>query len=105
MKSGLLAAVGYNPEKQILAVEFASGAIFHYAGIPADLVQRFVEAESLGKFYTLQIRGKFQGEKMTGPCANCGAQGWVGETCTDCGTAAYIPAVRKPAPSSEAAHG
>lgn len=106
--SSLLSAVGYNREKQILAVEFSSGAIFHYAGVPPDLFQAFIESESYGRYYSQHIRGKFQGEKMTGPCPNCGASGWVGERCADCGTAEYVASPRRAEPvppKAEAPHG
>ena len=106
--SSLLAAIGYNREKQILAVEFSSGVIFHYAGVGPDLWQAFLESPSQGRYYSQHIRGKFQGEKMTGPCANCGASGWIGERCADCGTAEYIASPRRPDPAppkEEVPHG
>jgi hypothetical protein len=85
--SSNLEAIGYNPHKRILAVQFAkTGIIFHYAGIENALMNRFLEAESFGKFYSQNIRGRFEAERMTGPCEKCGAEGWVGDTCDDCGT-------------------
>ena len=87
--SSNIAAFGYDTEKQILAIEFKSGAIFHYAGINLQLATDLYCAPSRGSFYAKHIRGKFQGRKMTGPCPNCGATGWIGETCTDCGTATF----------------
>lgn len=91
-----LAAIGYNPQKRILAVQFATtGIIFHYADIPQQLMAEFAGAESFGRFYGERIRGKFQGERMTGPCANCGAEGWIGDDCDDCGTAKHAAAPRK----------
>lgn len=88
--SSNLAAVGYNEAKRILAIEFKSGAIYHYAGVPEEVAGEFAVAESRGKFYAAHIKGKYQGQKMTGPCPNCGDSGWIGETCQDCGTAEYI---------------
>lgn len=87
--SSNLAAIGYNPAKQILAVEFKSGAIFHYAGVTPALRMNLMAAESRGSFFAREIRGKFQGEKMTGPCLDCGATGWIGERCEDCGCSTY----------------
>lgn len=95
-----LGAIGYNPHKCILAVQFAkTGIVFHYAGITNELMKRFLEAESFGKFYGKEIRGKFTGQRMTGPCAKCGAEGWAGDTCEDCGTAKYqeVPYIPKEA--------
>jgi hypothetical protein len=85
--SSNLAAYGYDGPKQILAVEFKGGDIFHYAGVPLEVALAFLQAESKGSFYAQQIRGKYQGQKMTGHCPACGALGWVGDRCEDCGTA------------------
>jgi hypothetical protein len=88
--SSNLAAVGYDPVRRILAVEFrSSGAIFHYAGLPDGLYTEFRMAPSLGSFFARNIKGKYQAAKMTGPCPNCGGTGWIGATCEDCGTASY----------------
>jgi hypothetical protein len=87
--SSNLAAFGYDADRKILAIQFKSGAIYHYAGIDLLLANELYGAESRGSFYAKNIRGKFQGERMTGPCANCGDEGWVGDKCTDCGTAVY----------------
>lgn len=87
--SSNLAAIGYNPHKRILAVEFKSGAIFHFAGISETVYQQLLEAPSRGSYFHKEIRGKFQGEKMTGPCLDCGDTGWIGEQCGDCGCSPY----------------
>lgn len=90
VQSSNLAAIGYNDVKQILAVQFRSGAIFHYAPVSEDLFRAFCQAPSLGTFYAKEIRGKVSGQKMTGTCPKCGAMGWIGETCTDCGCAVVL---------------
>lgn len=102
--SSNLAAVGYNPAKQILAVQFAkSGIIIHYAPVPPELAADLGAAESKGAFYAKHIRGKIQGERMTMPCPNCNDEGWIGETCSDCGTAQYTAVPYTPKPKGGAA--
>jgi hypothetical protein len=95
--SSNLAAIGYDPQKKILAVQFRSGAIFHYAGVSLETATAFYAAESKGKHFAHAIRGLYQGEKMTGPCPKCGDTGWVGDRCEDCGCAAYVATPRKEA--------
>lgn len=90
LASSNLSASGYDSHKQILAVQFKGGAIYHYAGVPLDVAVDFHEAPSKGRYYGTTIRGKFQGHKMTGPCGSCGAHGWVGDTCDDCGTNVFL---------------
>lgn len=96
VESSNLSALGYDERKQIAAVRFKSGEIFHYAGIDRVMMQDWLDALSKGQFYSLHVRGKFQGQKMTGHCPKCGAMGWVGEGCDDCGCATYAEDVRKP---------
>lgn len=90
VESSNLGAVGYDPQRRILAVQFAKTAtIFHYASVSQELVAELMTAESKGKVYASKIRGKFSGMRMTGPCRNCGLEGWVGDDCEDCGTAQH----------------
>ena len=89
VESSSLAAIGYDEPRRILAVMFHGGAIFHYAGVPKRHVEQLIGAESIGRYFHEHIRGRFQAEKMTGPCPNCGDCGWIGDRCQDCGTASY----------------
>lgn len=84
-----LAKLGYDGTTRTLAVEFRNGTIVHYFGIDPDAVQKLFGAESKGAYYAKEIRGKYQGQRMTGPCEKCGANGWIGDTCVDCGCGAY----------------
>lgn len=89
--SQVFSAIGHNPQKQILALKFRSGAIHHYAGVSADQFVEFASAESLGSHFSKQIKNRHQAERMTGTCPNCAAKhGWLGEVCSDCGTANYV---------------
>lgn len=97
VESSMVSMAGYNPVKKILAIEFAkSGTIKHYAGVSEELSDEFFRAESKGRFLSSRVFNKFEVERMTGPCPNCGIEGWIGEPCTDCGTADYAPAPEKP---------
>jgi hypothetical protein len=87
--SSNLAAVGYHDTKRILAVQFKSGDIYHYANVSPATMILFYRSGSRGAFYAKEIRGKFSGEKMTGACPDCGAHGWVGDRCEDCGRSTY----------------
>lgn len=84
VSSSNIQAIGFDDEKKILAVQFHSGAIFHYAGVEPDLALDLVNADSIGRFYTKNIKGKFTGAKMTGPCSACEAEGYLGQPCA-CG--------------------
>lgn len=90
VESSNIAAIGYDAARSILAVQFkGKGDIYHYAAVPVPVAQRLYGAPSIGRFYTDEIKGKFTGQRMTGPCVKCGDTGWDGERCTDCGCADY----------------
>ena len=90
--SSTIHAVGYDPDKQILAVQFKRGDIWHYAEVPPATQQALVTAESLGRYFGSSIRGKFPARKMTGTCPQCGHKpGWIGDSCTNCGRLDYEP--------------
>src|SRR3954468_10948189 len=91
LESSNIASAGYDSGKQILAIEFKSGAVYHYAPFTLEQLGEFYSAESKGRFYATHIKGKIAGEKMTGDCPKCGAtNGYLGETCDDCGCAVYV---------------
>jgi hypothetical protein len=88
-----LAAIGYDAGKQILSVQFTNGEIINYGSVDLGTALNLEAAESKGKFYATQIRGKFPGRRMTGPCPQCSAEGWIGDLCV-CGTASYEEKLR-----------
>jgi len=99
IESSLVSMAGYNQAKRILAIEFAkTGTIKHYAGVSESVADAFFDAASHGRFLTSFIFNKFQVERMTGPCPHCGSEGWLGDTCDDCGTADYAPVPEKAKP-------
>lgn len=88
--SSHIASVGYSPERRVLAVEFKSGAIFHYADVPQEFATDFYLSESKGKFFNKHIRGGLVGQKMTGPCSVCRVQGIINTDCA-CGNGRHYP--------------
>lgn len=89
VESSNISSRGYDLERQVLAVTFKSGDVWHYGSVPAKLAEEFFAAESAGRFYVANIKGKFSAEKMTGPCSKCGDTGIVGTKCVECGCADY----------------
>ncbi len=91
--SSNIKSIGY--EGGVCVVEFSSGDIFAYT-MPTEAFESFAAAESKGKYFAAHIRGKVSGSKLTGQCPKCGsAPEFIGETCSDCGTAKAVPVVSK----------
>ena len=50
-----------------LRVEFKSDKIYEYKKVPKSVYTDFMNADSLGKFFTLNIKNKFVTEKLESP--------------------------------------
>lgn len=59
LKSSNIHSISYNAEDQNLEVGFNSGKLYLYHNVPEELHQQFLAAESKGKFFKQNIRGKF----------------------------------------------
>lgn len=57
-------AIGH--DGQHMEVEFHSGRVYRYPDFPADAHAQFVGAESIGKHFNAEIRGKYSHIDVTG---------------------------------------
>lgn len=91
VSSSNLEALGFDPDRKRAAVQFKNGKIIYYAGISQEVMTTWYGSPSLGKYYAQNIRGKYQGELMTGECPKCGdGPGFGGDKCESCGCAEYV---------------
>ena len=61
--SSNIESIGYNVVNQELEVEFKSGGIYNYHGVPQDVWADLMAAESKGRFLAANIKGKFGTDK------------------------------------------
>jgi KTSC domain len=59
LKSTSLTAATYQDQTALLELEFRSGAIYRYMGVPAQTYQELLRAESKGRYFNQQIRNRF----------------------------------------------
>lgn len=57
----------YWPQFARLDVEFLSGVIWVYSDVPADLAARLAIADSPGRLFAAEVKGRFKAEKATEP--------------------------------------
>lgn len=57
--SSQIAAHGYDPATQTLAVQFKSGGTYHYSGVPAEVYAGMQQAESAGRFLHQAVKGQY----------------------------------------------
>ncbi len=59
VESTTLATIAYDDARGILRLEFRSGAIYHYFGVPPAVHEALWQASSKGAYFNHAIRGHF----------------------------------------------
>ena len=59
VESTTLATVAYDRARGLLQLEFRSGAIYQYFGVPAAVHEALLGAPSKGSYFNRFIRGRF----------------------------------------------
>jgi hypothetical protein len=62
VSSSNIKAVGYDAPAKALHIDFNSGSYIH-AGVPSEIHSGLMSAESKGKYYHANIKGKFEATK------------------------------------------
>lgn len=57
--SSMFQGIGHDPVANELTVRMKNGKVYKYAGVNAEAFEAFANAESLGKHFAANIRGKF----------------------------------------------
>jgi hypothetical protein len=63
--SSELRSVGHDEESLLLEVEFNSGGVYRYFGVPRDLYLNLMAAESKGRFFNEWIRERHYYQRVT----------------------------------------
>lgn len=53
-----IVSVGYNPETKNLFVEFKGGRVYKYSGVPAEIHDKLMKANSHGRFFNRKVKDK-----------------------------------------------
>jgi hypothetical protein len=67
VESKHIAAVGYDANTRTLTVRFKSGGTYTYHDVPEQLYEEMLDAPSIGQFHSLQIRGRFEHNRLDDP--------------------------------------
>lgn len=69
LESSLLASTAYDEVTQVVEIAFKSGGCYRYSDFPPEKWDRFRAAESAGKFFLSEIKGKHEFSKVVEPKA------------------------------------
>jgi hypothetical protein len=65
VSSGSLNSVGYDPETQVLEIEFQSGEVYQYTGVPREVYAELMHSDSHGRFFLENIRDVYPYIRIT----------------------------------------
>lgn len=64
VSSSNIGSIGYDANMQILEIEFLSGRVYQYFGVPVEVYEGLMSAGSHGKFFNYNIRNVFPCEQV-----------------------------------------
>ena len=64
VESTSVKSVGYDPDTGTMEVEFVSGAVYEYLGVPPKVHRELVGAESIGGYFTQYVRDRYFTQKV-----------------------------------------
>lgn len=67
MRSRALSSIGYDPDAQVLEVEFRTGKIYRYLGVPAELHAWLMRSPGKGGLFNRLVEGKFEFQRVIDP--------------------------------------
>lgn len=59
-ESTAISAYGYDDSEHTLYLTFKSGNTYAYAGVPPDVFSGLASAESIGRYYAANIKGRHE---------------------------------------------
>jgi len=66
VKSVILRSVGYDDSTKILEIEFHSGLVYHYLGVPLKVYTDLMRSGEVGKFFSEKVRTQFRTKQVVG---------------------------------------
>lgn len=60
VSSSTIARIGYDPQTQMLVVEFHNGMTYQYFDLPPQVHAEMMQSPSLGKYFGAAIRGHYR---------------------------------------------
>jgi hypothetical protein len=62
--SSNIRSVGYDPDAQVLEIEFQDGAVYQYSGVPSAVYAGLLSAGSAGRYSHAHIKGRYPHRKV-----------------------------------------
>jgi len=56
--------VGYDDSKKILEIEFHTGRVYQYSGVPPKVYADLMHSAEIGKYFSEKVRPRFQTKQV-----------------------------------------
>ena len=64
VKSRILRSVGYDDTTKILEIEFQTGLVYQYSGVPPKVYKDLMHSAEIGKYFSDKVRPLFQTKQV-----------------------------------------
>jgi len=64
VKSVILRSVGYDDSTKILEIEFHSGLVYQYSGVPSKVYTDLMRSGEIGKYFSEKVRTQFRTKQV-----------------------------------------
>ena len=64
VKSVILRSVGYDESTKILEIEFHSGLVYQYSGVPLKIYTDLMRSGEIGKYFSDKVRTQFRTKQI-----------------------------------------
>ncbi len=64
VRSSNIAAIGFEESVAILEIEFHSGAVYQYTGVPVNIYDALMSAPSIGSYFHQNIKSVYPYKKL-----------------------------------------
>jgi hypothetical protein len=64
VKSCILRSVGYDDAMKNLEIEFHSGLVYQYSGVPSKVYADLISSSAVGKYFSDKVRNRFRAKQL-----------------------------------------
>jgi len=64
VKSVILSSVGYDESTKVLEIEFHSGLVYQYSGVPLKIYKDLMHSNEIGKYFSDKVRTQFRTKQV-----------------------------------------
>ena len=64
VKSVILRSVGYDERTKVLEIEFHSGLVYQYSGVPLKIYTDLMRSGEIGKYFSDKVRTQFRTKQV-----------------------------------------